>query len=99
ETVAAVNLSSNRIARLKRFELDWQAALAKLDSARFSAVARTDLNTLQSTIADNMKQLDTDVQSIALVMPIVSFARPLIPLLEARWKLEDIDSEKAARIL
>jgi hypothetical protein len=42
----ALEISPNRIARLKRFDLSWQSALARLDAAKLSAQARTYLSTL-----------------------------------------------------
>ena len=39
-----VPLSPARLSRLKRFDLDWQAALAKLDTSKLSPAAKTDLD-------------------------------------------------------
>src|SRR5262245_60433272 len=38
-----VPISAARLARLKQFDLEWQAALARLPTARLSADAKTDL--------------------------------------------------------
>ncbi len=54
------SLSPNRIARLKRFDIDWQAALAGVNAAALSAAAQADLKTLKATIDTNLKQLDVD---------------------------------------
>ena len=45
-----LSLSLNRIARLKRYDMSWQAALAKLDAGKLSAAGRTELETLKATI-------------------------------------------------
>jgi uncharacterized protein DUF885 len=92
-------LSIARIARLKRFEMDWQAALGKIEAGKLSPAAATDLQALQGTIGRNLAQLDTDSASIAAVMPLVPFAPPLIQLSEARLRLEDVDPRKAAGLL
>src|SRR5512134_1060103 len=57
---AAVPLSTARIARLKRHDLDWQAALAVIDAARLSSAARADLDRLTSAVQRNLQQLDLD---------------------------------------
>ena len=49
-----VPLSPARIARLKRFDTDWQAAVGKLDAAKLTPAAKTDLDGLKSTIAANL---------------------------------------------
>ena len=85
-----------RIARLKRFDMEWQAALQKIDAAKLSPVARTDLQTLQATIRTNLAQLDTDATAVAAIMPMLPFATTLIDLSEARIRLEDVDARKAA---
>ena len=97
--VQPAGLSVARIARLKRFEMDWQAALAKIDAAKLSPAARTELQALQAASQSNMRQLDADAASIAEVMPLVPFATPLMQLSEARIRLEDVDSRKAAGTL
>ena len=91
-----VSLSPNRLARLKRFDLDWQAALAALDASRFTAPARDDLSTLQKTIGANLQQLDADAAAIAQVMPLVPFAPDVIGLIEHRIRMGDMDAQKSA---
>ena len=93
---APVSLSPARIARLKRFDLDWQAALGKLDPKALSPAATTDLATLQQTIQANLRQLDVDTASMQDVLSVVPFAPALVQLIEARIRLDDIDSKKAA---
>ena len=92
----APGLSVRRIARLKRFDMDWQAALAKLDAAKLSTAARTDLATLKNVVAADLTQLDSDGAAIAELAPLMPFATTLIDLSEARIRLEDVDSRKAA---
>ncbi|HET7697720.1 MAG TPA: DUF885 family protein [Vicinamibacterales bacterium] len=91
-----ISLSTARIGRLKRFELDWQAALARLDVDALTPDGRTDLAALQQTIAANLKQLDVEASAMAEVLALAPFAPTLVNLIEARIKLEDVDSKKAA---
>jgi hypothetical protein len=92
----SISLSPNRIARLKRFDLDWQAALATLDAARLTEAARADLASLQTTIAANLEQLDSDARAVAEVMPLVPFAPEITAFVEHRMRMGDMDARKAA---
>ncbi len=93
---APVSLSGARIARLKRFDLDWQAAIGKLDTRTLSPAAAADLAALQQTIEANLRQLDADTAAMQDVLTVVPFAPALVQLIEARIRLDDIDSKKAA---
>jgi uncharacterized protein (DUF885 family) len=94
-----VPVSPARVARLKRFDQSWTTALAALDTLKFSAAARTDLAALQSTIKTNQAQLDADARTLALTESVAPFAPALVALIEARMKLQDIDSQAAAGVL
>ena len=76
--------------------MDWQAALAKLDASKLSAPARADLASLKTTVAADLTQLDSDAAALAELAPLMPFATTLIDLSEARIRLEDVDSRKAA---
>jgi uncharacterized protein (DUF885 family) len=92
----SVSLSPNRIARLKRFDLDWQEALRKLDRSRLSEVARADLAALERTIAENLATLDREAKLVAEVMPLVPFAEEITKVVEHRIRMGDMDARKAA---
>ena len=91
-----VSMSANRIARLKRFDMNWQAALGRLDTNRLSAAAKTDLEELKKTVQTNLAQLDTDAAAMAEVAPLVPFAPSSCSLNERRIKLEDVNAQQAA---
>ena len=102
ETPAAVPiaLSPARIARLKRFDQSWQAALAKLTAPSLSPAARTDLASLQQTVQSNLSQLDKDAAAMAEVLSLAPFAPTLVDLIEARMRLDFVtDSQKTAGAL
>ncbi len=99
QAAPTLSLSPQRIARLKRYDMSWQAALAKIDAAKLSAAGRTDLDTLKASIQTNLTQLDSDATKIALVMPLVPFASDIITLNELRIRLQDVRSQEAAGIL
>ena len=92
----SVSLSPNRIARLTRFDMDWQAALATLDTARLSEAGRKDLDALRTTIAGNLRQLEDDTAIIARVAPLVPFAPEITAFVEHRIRMGDMDGRKAA---
>ena len=98
-TPTPLSLSPNRIARLKRYDASWQAALARIDANKLSAAAKADLETLKATIQSNLAELDADATKIAQVMPLVPFAPAIIKLNETRIRLEDVKSQEAAGIL
>jgi hypothetical protein len=92
-------LSASRLARLKRFDLDWQAALAALDQSSLSPAARADVTTLSQTIVTNLAQLETDAATRAQLLRAVPFAPAVVDLVEARIRIADLDPETAAGTL
>jgi Bacterial protein of unknown function (DUF885) len=95
----ALVISTNRIARLKRFDMSWQTALNRIDNPKLSSEGRTDLSDLKTAIQKNLANLDTQTRALADVMPLIPFAPDLAGLIEARIAIKDIDSEKAAGTL
>jgi hypothetical protein len=91
-----VPLSDARLARLKRFDLDWQAALAKLDTSKLSAAATADLAGLKASIETNLKQIEADALAKAQVLPALPFAPKIVGLVEARIRVQEVDGRKAA---
>ena len=98
-TAAAGAVSAARIARLKRFDLSWRAALDALDTSKFSTAARADLESLRATIVSNQAQLDAQSLILESLAPVVPFAPALVDLIEARIRLQDVDSQAAAGVL
>ncbi len=94
-----LSLSVNRIARLKRYDMDWQAALARLNTARLSDAARADLENLSGSIRSNLLQLDADTAAIARITPLVPFSQRIVDLSEARIRMDDMDAERAAGVI
>ena len=90
----AVALSPARIARLERFDLDWQTALSKLQG--LTAASRTEVAALQQEILDNLQQLEADTAQMGSVLAVAPFAPTLVQLIEARIRLDDIDAKRAA---
>jgi hypothetical protein len=94
--VAQVPVSPARIARLKRYDLNWQAALGRLDASRLTAEAKTDLTRLSGTITENLAQLDADARTIAQIAAVAPFAPTIVRLVEARIRVEDMNAQRAA---
>jgi uncharacterized protein (DUF885 family) len=94
-----VSLSPNRIARLKRFDLDWQTALGAVNASTLSQVAQAELATLKTTVATNLQQLEADTASIASVAPTVPFAADIIAIVELRMRMGDMDAQASAGVV
>jgi len=94
-----VAVSSARIARLKRFDMDWQTALAKVDAAKLTPAAKADLDGLKFAIGADLVQFDSDAVMFSRVQPAVPFEPALVQLIEARIRVEDLNSQKAAATL
>jgi hypothetical protein len=91
-----VPVSPARIARLKRFDLAWQAALGKVDAARLTPAAKSDLDALNATILTNLKALEAETLSMTQALVAAPFAPKIVQLVEARIRVQDIDSQRAA---
>jgi hypothetical protein len=92
----SVPVSPARIARLKRFDMAWQAALAKLDAAKLTPTGKGDLAALNATIGANLKTLDAETLSMAQALAAAPFAPKLVQLVEARIRVQDVDPQRAA---
>lgn len=94
-----VPISQTRLARLKRYDLDWQAALARVAAATFSPAAASDLTSLKGRVETNLSQLESEHLQLAQMAPALPFAPKLVALVEARIRVDDINWEQAARTL
>ena len=94
-----VPMSPARIARLKRFDTNWQAALARVDAAKLTGAAKTDFETLKSAVGANLAQLDVETLTMRQALAVAPFAPRLVQLVEARIRVEDMDSQRAAGVL
>ncbi len=94
-----VPVSLARLARLKRFDLDWQAALEKLPAAKLTPDAAADLASLKAAIAANLAQIEADNLEFAQMAPALPFVPRLVPLVEARIRVADVNAQEAARTL
>ncbi len=96
---ADVAISPARIARLKRFDLDWQTALAKIDTPKLTPAAKSDLDGLKSTIQSDLASLDADAITISHVTPAVPFMPAIVKLIEDRIRIEPMNAQKSALTL
>jgi hypothetical protein len=93
---APVPISAARLARLKRYDLDWQTALKKIDPTKLSALAKPDLVALNTTIENNLKQIDLDGLVLAQVTPLLPFMSKIVGMVEARIRVDQMDAQKTA---
>jgi hypothetical protein len=94
-----VPVSTARLARLKRYDLDWQAALGAIPAARLSPAAVSDLDSLREIVSVNLVRLEAENLELAQMAPALPFAPRLVALIEARIRVADIDPQEAARTL
>jgi hypothetical protein len=94
-----VPVSAARLARLKRFDLDWQTASGAIPTAKLSTAAQADLTALKSAITRNLIQLEADSLELAQMAPALPFAPALVALIEARIRVDDVNSENAHGLL
>jgi hypothetical protein len=94
-----VPLSPARIARLKRFDTNWLAALNRIEAGKLTATAKTDLDTLKTTVAAGLTRLDEDAVSMAQALVAAPFAPKLVQLVEARIRVDDVHPQRAAGTL
>ncbi len=92
-------VSPARFSRLKRFDLDWAAALEALKAAASGAAEQADLQALGDTVQANLKRLDADAAESAQIAPLVPFAEDIARLEEDRARMASMDAEKAALTL
>jgi len=69
-----VVISPRRIARLKRFDLSWQAALDEIDASTLSPEGRTDLARLRSLIDRDLQVLDAQTATLSEIAPLIPFS-------------------------
>jgi len=91
--------SRARTARLRRFDLEWRAALDALDATSLTPAARTDLASLQKTIAENVAALEADTGTRAQMLPLLPFAPALVEIYEARVRMADMNARETAGII
>ena len=94
--LSLIPVSPARIARLGRFDANWQAAITRIDSSRLTAQARSDLVELSVTIAANTAQLQEDAKTLGQVLTVAPFAPTIVRLAESRIRVEDMNAQRAA---
>ncbi len=90
-------ISAARLARLKRYDLDWQAAVNRLGVAKLTPLGSADVIALKASIDANIKQLEAENLELAQISPATPFEPKLVALIESRIRVEDPDGEKVAR--
>ena len=96
QAVPLVPLSPARIARLKRFDNNWQAALGRIDATKLTPAGSADRDRLLATIAENLTGLEAETRTLAQVLTVAPFAPPIVRLVEARIRVEEMNAQRAA---
>jgi uncharacterized protein (DUF885 family) len=88
-----------RFSRMKRFDLDWAAALDGLKTAALSPAAKADLENLKKAVQANLKKVDFDAAEAARMAALMPFNAPIAKLEDARMAMETMDARAAAVLL
>ena len=94
-----LNWSLNRINRLERLQHDWQARLGAVDFDALDQHGRVDYLLLRTKLTAELDDQALDRRRLTELAELLPFREPIQALEEARWRLEPIDSEKAASLL
>lgn len=92
-------VSSDRFARLKRFDVDWAAELDKIEIGRLSPAAQSDLDKLKTDIQANLGRLEAEAAAETQLASLLPFADCIRRLEQSRRRMESMDAEKAALVL
>ncbi|MBK1881928.1 DUF885 family protein [Luteolibacter pohnpeiensis] len=94
---AAVSWSSTQQAREKQLLTDWQKRLDGLDYEKLDPTARIDWHLLNTSIQENLDELDLEQTQLQETRPLLAFADPLLGLTQelAERKLADPQSSAA----
>jgi uncharacterized protein (DUF885 family) len=92
-------VSPARLARLRQFHTEWLAALEKLDFDGMGLDGRIDYVLLKNQLERELHDVDLQKQRLTEQAPLLPFAESIRDLEEARRRLEDVDSPKAASTL
>jgi hypothetical protein len=96
QAVPLVPLSPARIARLKRFDTNWQGALGRIDATKLTPAGSADRDRLLATISENLTTLEAETRTLAQVLTVAPFAPPIVRLVEARIRVEEMNAPRAA---
>jgi Bacterial protein of unknown function (DUF885) len=92
-------LSPARQARFKQFYSDWLASIGKLNFDAMSLDGKVDYVLFRYHLDHELQLLEIQARSLAEIAPLVPFAQKITGLVEARRRMERIDSPKIAALL
>lgn len=92
-------VSPVRFSRLKRFDLDWAAALEKLPTAGLGPAEKADLPALIKAVRENAGRVEADAAAAAQIASLVPFGGTIADLEEARLRMETMNARRSAVVL
>lgn len=92
-----IELSSNRIARLRKFLNEELADLKNAPFKSYDQNGKVDYLLLKNYLRRRLRQLDLDDEKNKKIGPLLPFAAKIINLCEARQKMEPIDGKLTAK--
>src|SRR6185503_9263879 len=91
--------SPTRNARLKQFCSEWLARISQLNFDSMSLAGRVDYLLFKNQLDYELRQLGIQSKQLAETESLIPFAKTIIELEEARWRMEPVNSEKMAAIM
>jgi len=85
-----------RFNRMERLQNDWQGRLSAIDFDRLDQHGRVDYLLLRTKLGSELDDQALERRRLAELAELIPFHQEIQALEEARWRLDPIDSEKAA---
>lgn len=94
-----VEISAQRLERMKQFQSDWRAALETLDFDSLDRQAQIDYLLLSNRLEGELKQLELVERRMAEMSPLMPFTAKIVEFYESRQRGESPDPAEAASAL
>ena len=95
----STEMSPTREARLKQLYNEWLAALERQNFEGLSQGGKVDYLLFKNHLTHELLQLEIESKTRAEIAPLLPFSQSITDLADARRRMEQIDSPKAAALL
>jgi hypothetical protein len=95
----STEMSPTREVRLKQLYTEWLTALERQNFDALSQAGKVDYVLFKNHLTHELLQLEIESQTRAEIAPLLPFSKSITDLADARRRMEQIDSSKAAALL
>jgi len=92
----SLSISPTRVARFKKFYLEWRDRLSKLDFEAMGQDGRIDYLLFRNHLDHELLQLELQARQFAEVAELLPFAKTVFAFDDARRRMEPVNSQKVA---